>query len=295
MIEYNARRWARSLWVVRGTITRRIVWRIAGIAFWSALVMGFDRAVSPVGIAPIAHTLIGLAVGLLLVFRTNASYERFWEGRKMWGNIVNESRSVARTTAAFLDRSSPLLEPIVLWTASFSYASMHSLRGASNIGPLASRLPAREVVEVVGARHVPSSVALQVSRLLADARAAGHLTDYVAMQIEGGVTRMIDHFGSCERIRKTPMPFAYVVQLRTVLVVFVLTLPFALVDSFGWSSILYNALIAFVLLGIEEIGVEIENPFGTDPNDLPLEQICSTIEHNLLDLLEQTLGTKGAK
>ncbi len=286
MIDYNPRRWTASLLAVNGSVTPKIIWRVFWVAAWSAAVVLFDALVRPVGVPPTAHTLVGLAVGLLLVFRTNGSYERFWEGRKMWGSIVNDSRNVARTTAAFLDPRSPHLEPIVLWTASFSYACMHSLRGAASIGPLASRLPAHEVADVHAARHVPSAVALRISRLVAEARAAGHLSDYVAMEIEGGLRRLIDHLGACERIRKTPVPFAYVVHLRTAMVVFGVTLPFALLDTFGWSSILYNALIAFVLFGIEEIGVEIENPFGVDANDLPLEQICSTIEHNVTALLD---------
>src|SRR4030095_13966171 len=113
------------------------------------------------------------------------------------------------------------------------------------------------------------------------------------MQSEGVGVRVIDHLGACEPLRKTPVPFAYVVHLRTAMVVFGVTLPFALLDSFGWSSIIYNSLIAFVLFRIEEIGVEIENPFGVDANDLPLEQICSTIERNLLAVIET--AHEGAK
>jgi ion channel-forming bestrophin family protein len=291
VIDYNPRRWTQSLLAVNGSVTPKIIWRVAWVAVWSAAVMIFHTFVYRVAVPPTAHTLVGLAVGLLLVFRTNGSYERFWEGRKMWGNIVNDSRNVARTTAAFLDRRSELLEPIVLWTASFSYACMHSLRGAASIGPLARRLAAAEVAQVEAAQHVPSAVAFRISRLVAAARAAGHLSDYVSMEIEGGMRRLIDHLGACERIRKTPVPFAYVVHLRTAMVVFGVTLPFALLDSFGWSSIIYNSLIAFVLFGIEEIGVEIENPFGVDANDLPLEQICSTIEQDLLAVVEQSLTT----
>jgi putative membrane protein len=285
MIDYNKRRWGRSLLVVRGTVTRRIIWRIAAVAAWSAAVVSFQHFVHPIGIPSTAHALVGLAVGLLLVFRTNSSYERFWEGRKMWGNILNDSRNLARAAAAYLDPSSPLLEPIVLWTASFSYGSLHSLRGAANLGPVAARLPADEVATIIGAQHVPSAIALRISRSIAEARAAGHLSDYVSMQLESTVQRLLDWLGGCERILKTPMPFAYVVHLRTALVIFSVTLPFALVDAFGWSSILYSTLIAFILLGIEEIGVEIENPFGTDANDLPLEQICRTIDQNLSAVL----------
>jgi putative membrane protein len=233
-----------------------------------------------------AHTLVGVALGLLLVFRTNASYERFWEGRKMWGGIVNESRNLARMATAFLRDHPAALDPVILWTAAFPYASMHSLRGAASLGALEARLPKAEVAETLAMPHVPSAVALRVSARLVEAREAGHLTDYVMVAIDGNVQQLVDYIGACERIMKTPLPFAYVVQLRRALVLYCLTLPFVLVGTFGWSAVVYTLMITYILLGIEEIGVEIENPFGSDYNDLPLEKICGTIERELIEIIE---------
>jgi putative membrane protein len=111
--------------------------------------------------------------------------------------------------------------------------------------------------------------------------------------IDNNVQQLIDYLGACERIQKTPLPFAYVVHLRRALVLYCLTLPFALVEPFGWSTVIYALMIAYILFGIEEIGVEIENPFGTDYNDLPLEQICGTIERDLLAIIEEKRGAMG--
>jgi putative membrane protein len=104
--------------------------------------------------------------------------------------------------------------------------------------------------------------------------------------IDANVQQLIDYLGGCERIKKTPLPFAYVIHLRRALILYLFTLPFALVEQFGWATVAFTLIISYILFGIEEIGVEIENPFGTDANDLPLEDICATIEKNLLAVIE---------
>lgn len=288
MIEYDSHKWTHHLLDIKGSVVRQIFWRVMLFVAWSAVVVIFDRYVRPVGVPSTVHTLVGVALGLLLVFRTNASYERFWEGRKLWGGIVNESRNLARAVAAFLRDRPQLLRPLILWTVAFPYASMHSLRGGRSLGPVASKLPKDEVEEALAAQHVPSTVARRITDLLVKARTEGQLTDYVVVNIDGNVQLLIDYLGACERIQKTPLPFAYVVHLRRALILYCLTLPFALVESYGWSTIIDTLLITYVLFGIEEIGVEIENPFGKDDNDLPLEQICATIERNLLAVIEET-------
>jgi putative membrane protein len=101
------------------------------------------------------------------------------------------------------------------------------------------------------------------------------------MTLDHNVQLLIDYMGACERIHKTPLPFAYVVHLRRALILYTATLPFALLKPFGWGSLVATFLIAYVLFGIEEIGVEIEDPFGVDDNDLPLERICETIQRDL--------------
>jgi ion channel-forming bestrophin family protein len=287
MIEYDSHKWTNHLLDIKGSVVKQIFWRVILFVAWSAVVVAIDRYWRPVGVPSTVHTLTGVALGLLLVIRTNASYERFWEGRKLWGGILNESRNLGRTATAFLRDRPHLLRPIILWAAAFPYASMNSLRGARGLGTIESQLPKEEVSAALSARHVPSFVARRITDLLVRARNEGHLTDYLLANIDGNVQQLIDYVGGCERIQKTPLPFAYVVHLRRALILYCLTLPFALVDSYGWSTILDTLLITYVLFGIEEIGVEIENPFGTDDNDLPLEQICSTIEQNLLALPEE--------
>lgn len=286
-MKYDPHKFLRHLFSLHGSVAPRIVWRVLFFTAWATAILLVDRFVRPVGLPSTVHTLVGVALGLLLVFRTNASYERFWEGRRLWGGIVNESRNLARMASANLRERPAVLEPIINWAAAFSYASMHSLRSAAGLGPSESRLPGPEVAETLAARHVPMAVAQRISDRLVEVRAAGHLTDYVMVAIDANVQQLVDYLGACERIQKTPLPFAYVVHLRRALVLYCLTVPFALVEPFGWSTVIYALMIAYILFGIEEIGVEIENPFGTDYNDLPLEEICGTIERDLVAILEQ--------
>jgi putative membrane protein len=286
MIEYDPHSWLQHLFDIKGSVVRQIAGRVMLVVAWSAVIVSFHHFVRPVGVPTTMHTLIGVALGLLLVIRTNASYERFWEGRRLWGGIVNESRNLGRAAAAYLRGQPALLKPVILWACAWPYAAMNSLRGAAGLGPSATRLPAQEVADALTARHVPSAVALRISTLLAQARAAGHISDIEMITIDGNVKELVDYIGGCERITKTPLPFAYVVHLRRALIIYCITLPFALVDTYGWSTIFDTLLIAYILFGIDEIGVEIENPFGTDDNDLPLEQICATIEANLLAHVE---------
>lgn len=286
MIEYDAHKWLDHLFDIKGSMVREITGRVLLVVAWAAAVVAFHMYVRPVAVPSTVHALVGVAIGLLLVIRTNASYERFWEGRKMWGGMVNESRNLARSATAFLRDSPATAEAIILWTVAFAYSSMHALRGSKSMGPLAERLPEAEVRDVMAAEHLPSAIALRISTLLDEARRKGHISDYVTMTLDNNVQLLIDYIGACERIHKTPLPFAYVVHLRRALILYCVTLPFALIESYGWSTVVDTLLIAYILFGIEEIGVEIEDPFGEDDNDLPLEKICATIEGNLLSVIK---------
>ncbi len=177
----------------------------------------------------------------------------------------------------------------------FAHAAMNNLRGEAGLGAVADRLPGAEVEGVLAAPHGPLAVAVRISETLAEARARGALSDVVLVALDRIVRSLIDDVGACERIHKTPLPFVYVAHLRRALFVYCFTLPFALVGQYGWWTVVVTLLVAYTFFGIEEIGVEIEDPFGRDENDLPLERFCRTIEDNLLALVEddRPLGGDG--
>lgn len=291
MIEYDAKRWTSHLFDIRGSMFHAIFGRILVCVGWSVLVLishelilykfKTDRVTIPTTI----HTLVGFALGTLLVFRTNSSYDRFWEGRKLWGGIVNECRNLARQVLVLFKDDPRLIRSILLWTMAWPHAAMHSLRGRNELGPAGKLLPPDEVAAAVSACHPPSFVATTILAQLAEGRDKGYISDMLLAHLDQNVQLLIDYIGSCERIKKTPIPFAYMVHIRWALIIYCFTLPFALVADFGEGAIVATFLVAYIFFGIEEIGVEIENPFDGDENDLPLEKICGTIDSNLTAVL----------
>jgi ion channel-forming bestrophin family protein len=281
MVEYNPRRWSDHMVAIHGSVAPKITTRILVVVAWSVIVVLYHQFVHRLDIPATVHNLVGLALGLLLVFRTNSSYERFWEGRKTWGGIVNDCRNLARGARTLFAPDDPIVEPLVRWAAAFPYACMHLLRQERSLGPAAARLPPDAVAAILADPHPPSAVAARISELLGSKRDDNQYQGRVVVHLDRLIQSLVNGIGECERIRNTPLPFAYVVHLRRALVLYLLTMPLVLLDSFGWTTPLCMLLISYILLGIEEIGVEIENPFGTDSNDLPLEALCATIVRDL--------------
>ena len=289
MVNYDPHRWLDHFFDIRGSMVREILGRVAACVVWSAVVVAAWHYGFKVGIPSTLHALVGTALGLLLVFRTNASYDRFWEGRKLWGGIVNETRNLIRGAKAHFGGDPVLLAHLTRWTAAFPFAAMNGLRGVKGLGPAAKYLPVERVEEVTAAPHQALAIAQEMTGCLVEALQRGLISNHVLVALDQNIQLLVDYLGGCERIRKTPLPFAYVVHLRRALVMYCFTLPFALVESFGWATLLDVLLVSYVFFGIEEIGVEIEGPFGFDDNDLPLEQICDTIQRNLSQIAELRL------
>lgn len=285
MTDYDPHKWWSHFFDLKGSMVREIAARVATCTAWSAVVVAIDQYVVDVSISPIAHQLVGTAVGLLLVFRTNSSYDRFWEGRRMWGNIINESRNLGRSAAVYLHGVPELRKQLIEHTILFSYATMHRLRGERGVGEGTKFLSPEEHGNLTTTGNIPLQVTIEISNSLKAARDQGQISDYVLMALDNNVQLLIDYLGACERIEKTPLPFAYMVHLRRVLIMYCFTLPFALVGAFEWATVLDTFLVAYTFFGIEEIGVEIEGPFGRDENDLPLERFCQLIEKDLLEAI----------
>lgn len=282
MIDYDPHSWVDHFFDIKGSMVREILGRVAVCVVFSLFVVIAHERGLHVAIPSTLHSLVGVALGLLLVFRTNASYDRFWEGRKLWGGIVNETRNLARMGVVHFGEDRELVERLSRWTALFPHAVMRTLRGVKGVGREVPGLSEEELLRVEGAEHPAIAVATRLSECLQDARRRGHMTDIVQMTADQNVQQLIDYLGACERILKTPLPFAYVVHLRRALALYTFTLPFALVSTYGWGTVIDVLLVSYVFFGIEEIGVEIESPFGDDDNDLPLERICATIQKNVL-------------
>lgn len=321
MIQYDPHHWRSHLFDIKGSMLREIFARIVICVLWSAIVVAwfhagqkhqhwinqrlaqrqsiphlFDNATPRNRFYEVAwhfspsiplhgHTLIGAVLGLLLVFRTNSSYDRFWEGRKLWGSIVNDSRNLGRLTTTFLKEDAELTRRLLRWTMVFPWSVRYRLLDWKDIGCDTDDLPKGEVKLTEQAEHVPLAVSRRMTEQVEAARQRGLISDIQQSFFDGVISGLIDSLGACERIHNTPLPFAYMVHLRRALILFLATMPLAIVKDFGWGTVPATLLISYVMLGVEEIGVEIEDPFGTDENDLPLKSICENIEKNLRGLL----------
>jgi len=292
MSVYDPHRWTSHLFDIQGSLVREILGRVSLCVLWSVAITALHEywpSLSQiVEIPETAHSLVGAALALLLVFRTNASYDRFWEGRKLWGGIVNETRNLVRQTSVLCAADPGLVRQFILWTAAFPYSCMLRLRGQKGLGALHHELDPVVATRVAAADHVPLATARQLTQLLMQAREQNLIGEYQQMQIDQNIQLLVDYIGACERIHSTPMPYAYAVHLRRAIIIYCFTLPLALLPKFGWNTVLATLCITYILFGIEEIGVEIEDPFGEDENDLPLEKICANIEQNLRAVLEAT-------
>ncbi len=280
MVHYDPHLWRSTFFAIRGSMIRVITKRTLYVTGVAAALTAVHVFLVPLSIPAAAnvHGLIGTALGLLLVFRTNASYDRWWEGRKLWGSIVNTCRNLARLAAVHLDQNPERQARVVRLAMAFPRASMHLLRGMPWAPDALHPDDARAVSERA---HAPVGICTAVSAHLRDARDQGQLSDLVLTMIDANAHALVDHIGACERIHRTPLPFAYVVHLRRALTIYVSTLPLALLGTFGWSTLIIVFLVGYTLFGIEEIGVEIEDPFEGDDNDLPLEQISDGLDRNL--------------
>ncbi|MDX2266934.1 MAG: bestrophin family ion channel [Bryobacter sp.] len=293
MIQYDPHKWLDHFFDVRGSLVKEISGRLLAAVVWSVAVVWVDGRWMDLGISSLIHQLVGFALGLLLVFRTNASYDRFWEGRKLWGGMVNECRNLVRLALVHFegDRDRDLLLRLTRLTALFPYSAMHQLRGTQARYEKAES-DHEDFDRLLKAQHAPLAVATEMTTVLRRAHERGAFGEMVLNSLDQNVQLLMGYVGGCERIRKTPLPFAYVVHLRRALFVYCFTLPFALVNTFWWGTVLDVLVVSYVFFGIEEIGVEIEGPFGTDDNDLPLEDICVTIEHNVLSLVGLEAGER---
>lgn len=238
-------------------------------------------------IAP--YELIGAALGLVLVLRTNSGYDRWWEARKLWGGIVNQSRNLVIGALSYGPSDQVWRKQFVDLSIAFGHAARLSLRGQSPDRSLLSVLGEAASSILAKADHMPSLIALELARLLNEALKSHGMNSIAFSQIDKERALLIDHLGGCERIRKTPLALAYSIKIRRFIASFLLTLPFALVEPLQspWLVPAVTMLVAYPLLSLDQLGVELQNPFSEENlSHLPLDEICSTIEGNLRDLSE---------
>jgi ion channel-forming bestrophin family protein len=281
--------WFRVAVQLKGSVLPVVMGRTMVCGLFGVVMSGLFYYKVPVALPFLASLIPNIVLGLLLVFRTNTAYERFWEGRKIWGVLNNCVRNLARqmwiaiatVEAGDRDRKVATMRLLV----AFCIATKQHLRQEDVMGEIQDLLPPEQCFALQGMNNPPLEIAFWIGDYLQEQYYQNKLNVHQLNAMHSLLNAMVDSLGGCERILKTPIPVAYSIHLKQLLLLYCLSLPFQMVGSVGWWTGPVVALISFTLFGIEAIGVEIENPFGRDANDLPLDAICTNMRRNLSDLM----------
>ena len=281
--------WFKSALQVRLSVIPSILPRVllcGGFGVFISLLHFFKLPVS----LPILSSIVpSIVLGLLLVFRTNTAYDRFWEGRKFWGMLINNVRNLARQIWVAIEEKDPqdieLKKSALRLLPAFAVAMKLHLRQEPINPELEPLMSPAQYQKLKSMNNPPLEIAFWVEDYLHEQYERNCLDVYQLTSMKDLISSMIDVLGGCERILKTPIPLAYAIHLKQLLLLYCLALPFQMVNDLAWGTGPVVALISFTLFGIEEIGIEIENPFEHDTNDLPLDSICATMQRNIGDLI----------
>jgi ion channel-forming bestrophin family protein len=285
--------WLQFALRLRGSVIPAVFPRTMLCGVFAVAISGLHALGLPVNLPVLASVIPNVVLGLMLVFRTNTAYERFWEGRKLWGGLNNAERNLSRQIWVIIpapDHSARQrkIEALYLLVA-FAVAMKLHLRREPVNEELAALLPHPRYDNLKMMNNPPLEIAFWIEDYLQEQYVGNSTTEqclniHQLTSMQNLLNLMVDSLGGCERILKTPIPLAYAIHLKQLLLIYCFTLPFQFVNQLQWWTGAVVILVSFTLFGIEEIGIEIENPFGNDENDLPLDTICETMKRNVDDL-----------
>ncbi|MEQ8303553.1 MAG: bestrophin family ion channel [Cyclobacteriaceae bacterium] len=233
------------------------------------------------------HSLLGIVLGLFMVFRTNSAYDRWWEGRKLWGLLVNNTRNLGYKINSFLDKSEVTERN---WFAgmisNFVYATKEHLRKGTKLEEL-EVVDDQLLARLKDVRHVPNRISSMMYERVNNLYKNGKLSGDQLFLVDKELKEFSDILGGCERIKNTPIPYSYTMYIKKFIFIYILTLPFGFVTIAEYMTVPIVILISYVLLSVELIAEEIEDPFGTDVNDLPTDELAVKIKDNLREILKE--------
>ncbi|MFL9978726.1 bestrophin family protein [Paraburkholderia graminis] len=281
--------WFRMLLAWRGSVLPQLLPRLFLIFAISVVAVAAHDHLLPISLnlnttAP--FSLVGIALAVFLGFRNNASYDRWWEARKLWGQLLNDARSLIRQALTL--RTTPLpKEDAAEFCAALGalpHALRHQLRKSDPREDLAARLPPALFERVMASRYQPATLMLVLGEWVRRQAQKGSIDPMAVLAFDRNLNGLSDVIGGCERIASTPLPFAYSVMIHRTVYFFCASLPFGLVDSIGIFTPVFAVFVAYTFMAHEAIASQIEEPFGTDDNDLALHTMSLTIEDALRDL-----------
>lgn len=288
---YNNKAWIASLFRISKADTARklsplilfiVVYSLI-IAFWELEYLHLSNN-SWVKNIPTLHSLLGFAISILLVFRTNTAYDRWWEGRKLWGALVNNSRNLAMKLDMMLDNDD---ESRSFFRMSIPlYAEVLKTHLQSEVTRLAldeNEHPELENIDTE--KHVPNQIAKMIYQRVHKLHLAGKLSGEQMLLLNAELSSFTDICGACERIKNTPIPQSYSAFIKKFIFFYVMTLPFGYVFTLGYYVAPIVGFVFYVLGSLELVAEEIEDPFGADDNDLPMQKMAANIKKHVAEII----------
>ncbi|MBK5279624.1 MAG: hypothetical protein JJE09_12250 [Bacteroidia bacterium] len=231
------------------------------------------------------HSLLGIVLGLFLVFRTNSAYDRWWEGRKLWGLLVNNTRNFSAKLSSFLDtKDVDTRQWFMQMIPNYVISVKEHLRKGVNVRDL-DIVDEKFITRLEGVKHIPNRLSLMMYERLNHLYKSKDITGDQLFLLDKELKEFSDILGGCERIKSTPIPYSYTMYIKQFIFIYVFTLPFGFVTTSGYITVPIVLLITFVLLSVELIAEEIEDPFGRDMNDLPTDELSEKIKDNVREIL----------
>ena len=291
------RRFPSSMFTWRGSALQETWKPLLGLFIVSEVLTWFyeDWGLARFSLTQTPFTLVGLALSIFLGFRNNACYDRWWEARRLWGALINTTRSLARqiltlpkAPEADAEALRALQERFVYGVIGFAVALKLHLRAEGSFNDLQTLLPRPLWESLLRERNAPNAVSHWLGAQVQEAAARGWLHPIHQDTLERGLTELTNIQGGCERIKNTPVPLTYTVLTHQIVLLYCLLLPLGIMSTVGTMTPFVVLIVAFAFLGLDEVGTQIEDPFETDANDLPLDALCRVIEVSLKQRLGET-------
>ena len=284
--------WLRMLFVLRGSVLPEIAPRLIATTLFAVLVVWLHGYIGgwKVSLNFVPFSLIGLSLAIFLGFRNSTGYARYWEARTLWGVLLIDTRSLTRQALTLCDQPAQATR-LALRLCAFVHALRHQLRGTAARADLQLFLPPADCERVLNARFPASVALLLVGEWLGERLRAGEVNPAIVPAFEQTLARLGTALGGCERIASNPIPFTYSVIIHRSVYLYCLLLPFGLLDAIGVMTPVIVCFVAYTFFALEALGAEIEDPFGTEPNDLPLTFLAHATEASVLELVGQAPRT----
>lgn len=290
MIVRPQQHWLRLIFVWHGSVLAKISSRLLLNFLLSIAVIIMLPWYTMLGIkftlAP--FSILGVAIAIFLGFRNNACYSRYVEARKLWGQLMIASRSLLREVKTTLPEDDEMGHFVRLQIA-FAHCLRMTLRRQTQAAPLAKYLSAEDLQQVFASQSPANRILLLMGEWLAQRRRDGQLSDILFHSLNNRLNDMSAVLAGCERIANTPVPFAYTLILHRTVYLFCIMLPFALVVDLHYMTPFISVLISYTFISLDTLAEELEDPFGMENNDLPLDAICNAIEIDLLQMNNETV------